>query len=199
MQNLFDQWKAAFEHTRLQFNLGKMDAVDAFEKYKDQIRKFVVEANEQLTQSTNVAEEKAKELKEKLESLKAHVNVGKAENIEAFEEQKKKIESLLHEVYVAGKDAYATGFQHALAWYDANASWMKTQLEILQLQFSLGKMEAKEEAEDIRKKLDEKMDELQQLSKHWQQMAQQNVQAWTEMANDNMEKFRHWMQQFQKK
>lgn len=198
MNNLFEEWKAKFEELKLQANLGKMDAVDAFETQKNQLKSFVSKIKEQLDNSTDMAEEQVKNMRSKLDELNLQLHLGKAETKEAFEEQRKKIEPALNEVYEYGKKVYHTGFNQAMGLFDTQSDWFKTNLEIMQLKFSLAKMDAKEEAEEVKKQLEIKLNELQEHSKQWQEQAKENMEVWGNMAKENMERFRTWMQDLKK-
>jgi hypothetical protein len=193
-ENMMKEWRTRLDEMKVQLNLGKMDAADAFEKQKEQLKSFVQEVKGQLDKGTELAEDHVKNLKTKLEELNLQLHLGKAETLEAFEEQRKKIEPALQAVYDAGKNAYNKGYNQAMSLFDTQADWFKTNLEIMQLKFSLGKMEAKEEADELKKKLEHKIDELADHSRKWQEQTKENIEEWTEMAKDNMEKFRNWMQ-----
>jgi hypothetical protein len=198
MNNLFEEWKAKFEELKLQANLGKMDAVEAFETQKSQLKSFVFKIKEQLDNSSDMAEEQVKNMRSKLDELNLQLHLGKAETKEAFEEQRKKIEPALNEVYEYGKKVYHTGFNQAMGLFDTQSDWFKTNLEIMQLKFSLAKMDAKEEAEEVKKQLEIKLNELQEHSKQWQEQAKENMEVWGNMAKENMERFRNWMQHLNK-
>lgn len=192
-ENLMNEWRTRFDEMKVQLSLGKMDAAEAFEKQKDNLKAFIEEAKQSLDKGTEVAEEQAKNLKAKLEELNLQLHLGKAETVEAFEAQRKKIEPALQDVYDSAKKAYQTGYNQAMNVFDTQADWFKTNLEIMQLKFALAKMDAKEEAEDLKKKLDEKLEELSRHSKSWQEQVKDNVEEWSDMAKENMEKFRDWM------
>ncbi|TAE89484.1 MAG: hypothetical protein EAY81_02315 [Bacteroidetes bacterium] len=198
MNNLFDEWKAKFEEFKLQTNLGKMDAADAFEKQKEQLKSFILKVKEQLDSGTGMAEEQVKTMRSKLEELNLQLHLGKAETKEAFEEQRKKIEPALHDVYEYGKKIYHTGFNQAMNLFDTQSDWFKTNLEIMQLKFSLAKMDAKDEADELKKQLEIKLNELQEHSHKWQEQAKENMEVWGNMAKENMELFRNWMQNLKK-
>jgi len=194
MQNLFDEWKKNFDQFKVQANLGKMEMVDAFEKQKEQLKNWVNETKEKLDQSGEKAEAHVQNLKVKLEELNLQLYLGKAETKEAFEEQRKKIEAALHEVTNLSKKTYETGFGQAMQIFDHQADWVKTNLEILQLQFSLAKMDAKTDYESVKKDINQKIQELQTKSSQWQELAKDNLEQWNGLAQDNMEKFRTWIQ-----
>lgn len=197
-ENMMKEWRTRLDELKVQLNLGKMDAAEAFEKQKDHMRSFIGQVKEQLDKGTEVAEEQAKNLRSKLEELNVQLHLGKAETVEAFEAQRKKIEPALEAAYEAGKKAYQTGYNQAMNVFDTQADWFKTNLEIMQLKFSLATMEAKDEAEELKKKLEGKIEELSAHSRKWQEQAKENIEEWNAMAKDNMEKFRDWMKSMTK-
>ncbi|MDP1726151.1 MAG: hypothetical protein Q8M15_05165 [Bacteroidota bacterium] len=192
-------WQKSIEELKMQFSLGKMDAADAFEKQKDTMRNMVVNMKEQLDKATDIAEEKGAELKAKLEELKVQLALGKAEGTDAFEMQKKKIELAMHEVYVEGKKIFNDNYTQLLQLFDNNAQAFKTGLEIVKLQFSLGKMEAKEEAENARKEIQEKIHELGEHFKATQQTAMQNMEAFNKQMKEGFEKMKTFAEGWMKK
>lgn len=198
-KNMMNEWRTRVDELKVQLNLGKMDAAEAFEKQKDHLKDFINQAKQNIDKGTDMAEENVNALRAKLDELRVQLSLGKADTLEAFEAQRKKIEPALHEVYAAGKKAFNTGFEQGSKLFDHQAELFKTGLEVLQLQFALGKMEAKDEAEKLRKDINQKMEEMQVKAKEFQHSAMQNMEEWSNMAKENMEKFRNWMQDVMKK
>ena len=184
------EWQARLEDMRVQFSLGKMDATDAFEKQKDLLKKTIEHWKSHLDQTINTTEDNGKKLKASLQELMVQLNLGRAEGKDFFEEQRKKIEQAMHQVYEDGKKAYENNFDMLMKMYDNNAQAFKTHLEILQLQFALGKMNAKDDAEKIRKQLEEKIHELQ--AQYYDQY-KENVEQWNKQMKDGYEKMRSWV------
>lgn len=199
MKLFANAWSAWVEELQKQFSNGKVDAADLFEKQKDHFRKLVVQLKEGVDQGTDLAEEQLKNMKAKLEELQVQLNLGKAEGMEAFETQKKKIEAALHELYVAGKTAYHTQSGQLLELFDHQSQTFKTGLEILQLQFALAKMDAKDEAGQMRKDLDAKMHEWNEQVKTLQQVAVHNMEEWSKQMKDAYEKMKEMAQGWMKK
>lgn len=199
MTNLLEQWRKQFDEMLLQANLGKMDAADAFETQKNNLKQFVAEAKSQLEKNTDIAEQKANELRAKLDELNLQLHLGKAETAEMFQAQFKQIEPALQQVYAQAKEIFGKGYNQAMDVFEVQTSWFKTNLEMMQLQYTLAKMDVKTDAEKIRQQLAEKMDELKLHTNNWQTLAQKNVENWTETANNNLTQFRSWMEQFNKK
>ena len=95
----FNTWKTSLEDMRMQFSLGKMDAVDAFEKQKVQLRSMIESMKTNLDKATDIAEENGTKLRSKLEELNLQLNLGKADGKDMFDEQRKKIDVALQEVF----------------------------------------------------------------------------------------------------
>lgn len=192
-EQLLNDWRTRFDEMKVQWNLGKMDAAEAFEEQKKQLKAFIGQVKETLDKGAGLAEEQAKELRTRLEELNVQLHLGKAETMEAFEAQRKKIEPALDNLYSAAKQAYQTGYRQVMDLFDTQSDWFRTNLEIMQLRYSLARMEARDEADELRKKLDARLAELSEHSRKWQEQVKGNAEEWTAIARENLEKFREWL------
>lgn len=192
-------WQKRLEEMQMQFSLGKMDAVDAFEKQKEHYRSMLLTFKENIDKGTGLAEEKAAEMKAKIEELRLQLALGKAEGMDAFEEQRKKIELAMHELYVANKGTMDEAYNKSLTMFDNNAEAFKTGLEIVKLQFSLAKMDAKETLEEKQKEISEKMVELNGQFKTIQSAAMENVDEMNKQLRDNFDKMKAYAVSWMKK
>ncbi len=145
---------------REQLASGKIDAVENFEKQKEQLKGFVDTMKINMDKATDMAEDAATKLRTSMEELHIQLNLGKAETTELFEEQRKKIDRALQEVVAAGKLAYHGNYGYMMELFDNNSKAIKIGLEIAQLQFILAKMDAKDGAEKAKKEISEKLAEL---------------------------------------
>jgi hypothetical protein len=199
MKQFVSDWQKRMEEMQMQFSLGKMDAVDAFEKQKEQYRNSLVTLKENLDKATDVAEDKLAEMKVKIEELRLQLALGKADGMDAFEEQKKKIELAMHELYVAGKTNFNESYAKSITLFDQNADAFKTGLEIIKLQFSLAKMDAKDEFAEKQKEIGEKLVELNQQYKTIQATTMENMEAMNSQLRDNFEKMKAFAEGWMKK
>lgn len=190
------EWKTRLEEMQVQFGLGKMEAADAFEKQKENLRHLVVMLKENIDKSTDIAEENATKLKARLEELQVQLNLGKADSQDAFEAQRKKIELALHEVYVSGKAAYNNKFNYMMHLFDNNTQAFKTGLEIVQMQFSLLKMDVKDDAEKVRKEMNHKMQEFYSYAEKAQQITKDNIEQWNKQLHEGYEKMSSWAKEW---
>ncbi len=198
-KQVFNTWKTSLEEMRVQFSLGKMDAVDSFEKQKDQLRSMIETLKTNTDKATDIAEEKANELRAKLEELRLQLNLGKAETADVFETQRKKIDLALQEVFAAGKLAYHGNYGYMMELFENNSKAIKTGLEIAQLQFKLAQMEAKDGAEAAKKEIQEKIAELQQAAEKAKDLTKENLEQWGKQMKEGMEKMTEWMHGWGKK
>ncbi|MCF8253608.1 MAG: hypothetical protein K9H61_13645 [Bacteroidia bacterium] len=192
-------WQKRLEEMQMQFSLGKMDAVDAFEKQKEQYRSMLLTFKENIDKGTGMAEEKATEMKAKIEELRLQLTLGKADGMDAFEEQRKKIELAMHELYVANKSNLDEAYNKSLTFFDHNAEAFKTGLEIVKLQFSLAKMDAKDTMEEKQKEIGEKMNEMNQQFKTIQDAAMENIDDMNRQLRENFEKMKAYAEGWMKK
>jgi hypothetical protein len=198
-KQMFSTWKTSLEEMRVQFSLGKMDAGEAFEKQKGQLRNMVETLKVNADKATDIAEENVTKLRAKLEELNLQLNLGKAETADVFEAQRKKIDLALQEVFAAGKLAYHGNYGYMMELFENNSKAIKTGLEIAQLQFNLAQMEAKDGAEAAKKEIQEKLTELQSAAEKAKDLTKENLEQWGKQMKEGMEKMSDWMSSFVKK
>jgi hypothetical protein len=198
LKNWMNQWQQRFEEMRVQFSLGKMDAVDAFEQQKSHMREAILHLKSSMDKATDMSEEQLAKLREKIEELQIQLSLGKADGMDMFNEQKKKIELLMEELKKESKVAYNKGFEQAMQLYDHQTSAFKTGLEIVQLQFALAKMDAKDEADNIRKEVSEKMNQMQNLMMEGQKLMLSQMEEWNKQWMDGMNNMKNWMSKWSK-
>lgn len=194
-----NDWRARLEDLQVQFSLGKMDAAEAFEKQKDTFRDLVVKLKNDIDASGEEAKKSLTEFMSKLQDLLVQLNLGKAEGKDLFEEQKKKIDAAMQEVVRAGKDLYHTQFEQMMKLFDNNSSVFKTGLEIVKLQYTLGKMDAKDEAEKLRKEMNEKINEMNAGLKQAQELGKESMETWMKQMKDGYEKMKKVSEDWVKK
>lgn len=199
MKAFVSNWQKRLEEMQIQFSLGKMDATEAFETQKNHLRTLVQTMKENLDKGTDVAEEKLTEMRTKLEELRLQLALGKADGMDAFEEQRKKIELALHEFYYAGKQQANEAYNRNLELFDQNATAFKTGLEIVKLQFALAKMDARDEAAEKQKEIHQKMQELNQQFKTIQQTAMNSMDDMNKQLRESFEKMRVYAEGWMKK
>jgi hypothetical protein len=190
LKNWLTEWKTKFEEMQVKFTLGKMDAADAFEQQKEKLKELVVLLKSNLDKNTEIAEELSTKMRTKLDELWLQLNLGKADGLDAFNQQRKKIEAALHEIYVAGKSNYNHAFNYVMQLFDNNAQVFKTGLEIMQLQYK--KLSDKLNS-DIQKEIDERMKSMMDYAGKASQITIENIEAFNKQLRENYNKMQAWM------
>ncbi len=199
MKDFVSSWQQRLEEMQMQFSLGKMDASESFEKQKDQLRGMLVSMKENIDKANDLAEDKATEMRTKLEELRLQLALGKADGMEAFELQRKKIELAMHEFYQAGKQQFSGNYEKGLEMFDRQSEAFKTGLDIVKIQYNLAKMDAKEEVEEKKKELNEKIVELNNQFKSMQSTAMENMEDMNRQLRENFEKMKVYAEGWFKK
>jgi hypothetical protein len=199
MKDFVSSWQKRLEEMQVQFSLGKMDASESFEKQKDQLRAMLVSMKENIEKGTDLAEDKATEMRTKLEELRLQLALGKADGMEAFELQRKKIELAMHEFYQTGKQNFSGNYEKGLEMFDRQSEAFKTGLDIVKIQYNLAKMDAKEEVEEKKKELNEKIVELNNQFKSMQSTAMENMEDMNRQLRENFEKMKVYAEGWFKK
>jgi hypothetical protein len=151
------------EAFRVQLALGTYEAKDKFEEVKSSLRDFSVETEDYLYKAGVLSEDKKVNITKGFETLRLQLALGKAEAKDAFNEQKANIEKQMShlEDLIAEDDRVADAKERLLAEFEK----VKIKMELLQLQYTLGKMEAREELEKRKFDLSDKIDEVEELLK----------------------------------
>lgn len=193
LKEWFTKWKAAFESMQVQFSLGKMDAADAFEENKNKLKDLVVQFKHYLDSGIDASEAYVQKLKGLFDELLVQLNLGKADTADAFMQQKQKIEHLLNEIYNESKQIYHRNVNYAFNLFDNNAQAFKSVIEMLQLQYNLFKMDAKDEAEEARKKINEKMNEFFVAADKIKDLTIENMEEFNKSLRENYGKLNSWL------
>jgi hypothetical protein len=190
MKEFVSSWQQRLEEMQVQYSLGKMDASETFEKQKDQLRGMLVSMKENIDKATDLAEDKAAEMRNKLEELRLQLALGKADGMDAFELQRKKIELAMHDFYQTGKQHFSSNYEKGLELFDRQSEAFKTGLDIVKIQYNLAKMDAKEEVEEKKKELNDKIVELNNQFKTMQASAMENMEDMNRQLRENFEKMK---------
>jgi len=149
------------EEFQLQFSLGKAEAADKYEDLKKKFSEVIHKAKLKV----KAGKENGKALKAKFEELHVQLALGKAETKDAFMEQKKKINTAISEIENSIKhtdlpDDLYDSLKHEMEKF-------KIKLEMLHVQYELGKAEMKDAFQDKKKDFARMLSELKmKFAKH---------------------------------
>lgn len=198
-KQLVTSWTQSLDEIREQLSGGKVNFAENFEKQKNQLKDLVEAMKTNIDKASDMAEDTAVKLKTAIEELNLQLNLGKAETTDRFNEQRKKIDKALQEVMAAGKHAYHGNYGYMMELFENNSKAIKIGLEIAQLQFLLGKMEARDGAEKAKKEISERLAELKAAAEKTQELTKENMEHWSKQMKDGVEKMNEWMQHWNKK
>ena len=182
LDDMLKNWQTRLEELRLQLALGEMDAADEFEELKKRYRKHFEAFRKKLDEMES--SEIVTELKTTLEELRVQLALGKAESKEAFDEQKAKLKRLMARLRQGARKMQREHKGDFDQWNELLEDVMENlalHLDMLKLQFHLGKAEAKEKIKEKRKEMEERM---RKLNERLDKLAAAGKEKWDEIYKD---------------
>ncbi|HTL82063.1 MAG TPA: hypothetical protein VL651_10180 [Bacteroidia bacterium] len=130
------------EKLQVELALGKAAAADKYEEVKKKLHRFVTDKKAEIGTASR---RNYIVLRAEMDDLLVQLSLGKAETRDAFISQKKKIVRAINNLEAKLKGIFKkSGFEEELL-HEMEAARIK--FEMLQVQFALGRMEAKQEFE----------------------------------------------------
>lgn len=142
------------EELQLQLALGKAEAKDKYEEAKKEFNRLVHQTRLKVKELKG----KKSEVQERLEELQVQLALGRAETLDAFIAQKKRIVKALSALENALKANKLTAELQSKLQHEIGKFRIK--LEIIRLNFELGRMEIKEEFEEKKADLMQRLQEM---------------------------------------
>lgn len=179
-----EEWKSDIESLQLTLHLGKADAGDEFEKQKKNLSKWLQEAKKKLA---DIKDEKAVDLKTKIEELELQAALGRAEGEDELKKQQKNINHAIHNLKSNIKEAYGkTGDKKTefSDFADKKLDHFHTQFDLFRLHFHLGKKDGEEIWEEKKKEIDA---QLKDLNKKMDEIKDSSLDTWEDIS-DNVSK-----------
>lgn len=134
------------------------EAGNRFEVLKTDFKESLTVMESKLAMVLSADDARWTELRQKMDELKLQLALGKAESLEVFEEQQKKIQ-LQWSILKANLEKIPEYNSLQDEVKSAFNDW-RVRLEIIKIQFSLGKMELKDNIRDISNDLGKELDHL---------------------------------------
>ncbi|TJY35754.1 hypothetical protein [Pontimicrobium aquaticum] len=177
------------EELRVQTALGKAEAQDKYEDIKKKFNLFIHDSEHKVKD----VKEKMEDLKAKFDELKVQLALGKAETKEAFKKQKKELLLLLHDIEVKIKTNETLNRMYALMLIEIEQ--FKVQLEILEQKFSKEKDEAKDTFEKGKNDFNAFIDKLKEKYGKKKEVEETKLEHFQ---NEISEAFHHFKNAFSK-
>ncbi len=138
------------EDFQVQFSLGKAEAKDKFEELKKKFNEFLHSSKQKMA----IGKEKKTQLHADFDDLQVQLQLGKAETLDLFLEQKKKIFSAISK-FEKSMENKARKFTDDLdETIRHELEKFRIKMEVLRVQYELGKSDAKNEFEERKHELE---------------------------------------------
>jgi hypothetical protein len=134
------------------------EAANRFEVLKADFRESLTAIEQKLGSVLRPDDARLAELKQKMDELRLQLALGKAESLEKFEEQQKKIQ--LHWSILKANLEKMPEYNSLQDEVKSAFNEWRVRLEMIKIQFSLGKMELKDNLKEISNDLGKELDHL---------------------------------------
>ena len=164
---------------------------EKLESHKSLFTSFIDGSKEKL--DSLLSGETATKMRQSLEELQVQLALGKAESREALEEQKQKMDAALQEAerrYEALKDDADDDFHE---WTKEFSDWkdkLQTRMDIARLHFALGTAEAKEELEEKRQDLSQRIASIKTQLDELEDKGEEKWEAFTKEVGESYNQFK---------
>ena len=155
--NLINKAETELDELRLKISLGKMNGADLFEDMKKDLRNSFHEIT---TEVQTEGKEVAESVRANIESLQVQLALGKAEALDNYEEQKKKISDAIHQLEQNVRDSRNVLSSNAKIKIQNELEKFRLKMEILQIRYELGRLDLKDNVETKKQKFKKEFDEL---------------------------------------
>ncbi len=181
MNKFLQDFDNELDDLKIVVDLPTDELTEGFEHRKARFQRFIQEAKATVDKVGD--SEAARKLKAHLEELEVQLALGRAETRDAFDEQKKKLEQKLHEAQVAyehWRDASDPNDGDLDKAFQHRAEHFRAQLDLFYVQYHLGLAEAKEEWDEFRHDVREKIQEMKQFWADRNQEGERRVEAFNQ-------------------
>jgi len=189
MKEKLQDWKKQAEELRLQAHLGKMEAEDAFEERKKELKNWVEDRRSDIDRMESSGSERLTEMRQDLEELRLQLALGKAEGRDAILAQQKNIQDKLRKLNENISSYSRTAKENTKDWAEKSSDKLeqfRMKFDLFRLQFHLGVKEGNdiwdEKKEDLSKavsKFRARVDQLEnKTGDKWDNFKSEISEAW---------------------
>lgn len=189
MDKELSKWQKEVEELELDLNLDENEIISSFENHKESLRKSIDSFSETAQEKLG---ETATNLHTKLDELKVQLALGKAESKEAYEEQRKELNSALDSAaseYEKVKSQAGEKLDEAKEELGNQMEKFQSKLDVFRLHFHLGMKDAKEDYEEKKKELSR---ELGKMKNKVEEAEKSGSEKWDGFGKEMGEAFSHF-------
>lgn len=197
MNQFLEDWSKELDDLEVQISLGEEEIVAAYEKQKAAFTEFVNESKAKI--SDLASNEHVQKLRGKFEALQVQLALGKAESLEAYEEQKNRLGEAIQET----KEEYETYMsslgdkkEELSGNLSGKLEQFKTKMDLFHLQFALGTAEAKDELKEKQQELAATLATIRTKIEEKKEAAEETWEEFTEEVSEAFDEFKGVMKKF---
>ncbi|HMT28199.1 MAG TPA: hypothetical protein PKD91_02855 [Bacteroidia bacterium] len=154
---LITKAETELDELRVKISLGKMNGADLFEDMKKELRESFHEISGELkSESKEIAES----VKSNIEELQLQLALGKAEALDAYEEQKSKINKSINSIEHDIRNTKNELSYDARLKIQNELEKFRLKMEVLQIRYELGRLDLKDNVETKKQKFKKEFDQL---------------------------------------
>lgn len=182
--NTQDRLKGFMDDILVQFSLGKAEAVEQFEKQKENLKSLIDMASSKLKESGDsfFSTDVGTKLNSQLEELKLQLALGKAESKDLFDKQSESISNSINSI----KSDLSEKYPDLVKLLDDNTLKFNSAMEGLRLQYSLGKADLGDGVDSNKEMVTNKLNQLKQMFEEGKDIAQEKFD---EFKDDSLKAF----------
>ncbi len=159
--NLITRAQTEIDELRVKIALGKMNGADLFEEMKKELRESFQGITGEVKEE---GEEAFNAVKSQIESLQVQLALGKAEALDAYEDQKAKINTAIDELEHNIRDSRNKLSYDSKIKIHNEIEKFKLKMDVLKIRYELGRLDLKESVENktqhFRKEFDQLLDQV---------------------------------------
>ena len=154
---LITKAESEIDELREKISLGKMNGAELFEEMKEDLRDSFKTISKNINE---LAEEITSSVKGNIEELQLQLSLGKAEALDVYEEQKKKINSVIHDLEENIRDNRSQLPYELRLKIQNELEKFRLKMEVLQIRYELGRLDLKDSIESKREKFRKEFENL---------------------------------------
>ncbi|MBL0339764.1 MAG: hypothetical protein IPP71_01920 [Bacteroidetes bacterium] len=154
---LINKAETEIDELRVKISLGKMNGADLFEDMKKELRDSFHEITIELKSESN---DIALSIKKNIEELQLQLALGKAEALDAYEDQKSKINKSINSIEHDIRSTKQELSYDARLKIQNELEKFRLKMEVLQIRYELGRLDLKDNVETKKQKFKKDFDQL---------------------------------------
>jgi uncharacterized protein YjbJ (UPF0337 family) len=157
LEKLINRAETELDELKVKIALGKMNGADLFEEMKKELHGGIQKITHDLKSNSN---DLVKDVITHLESLQVQLALGKAEALDAYEEQKEKINQAISQLEVDIRNKKNELSYECRIKIQNELEMFRLKMEVLQIRYELGKLDMKDNLETRKEAFKKEFDRL---------------------------------------